>query len=152
MEKSGLFEPKVINDYENTIENQWTMVIEIFYKQYERGMCCIKREGENKDYEIMTALREINRGGAPQPQPEADMATREYIAAMEERSTMQDAHIKDLMERGPPTTIPATDGAAAASVITRGSNRSSTKHQALMSKRTLLSRLSIVYQIIEEGV
>ena len=59
MEKSGLFEPKVINDYENTIENQWTMVIEIFYKQYERGMCCIKREGENKDYESMAALRRI---------------------------------------------------------------------------------------------
>ena len=125
MDKSGPFEPKFIDNYDDTPEKRWTTVVELSSKQYDREMRRIKREGENKDYKIMTALREINRGGAPQPQPEADMATREYIAAMEERSTMQDAHIKDLMERGPPTTIPATDGAAAAIVITRGSNRSS---------------------------
>ena len=79
----------------------------------------------------MADLRRMIRGGAPQPPPEADMATREYIAAMEERATLQDSHIDDLMERGPTTTIPATDGASAASVITRGSNRSvsTTGHQ-----------------------
>ena len=77
------------------------------------------------DYESMVDLRGINNGSTPQPPPEADMATWEYLSAMEERATMQDSHIKDIMERGPPTTIPATDGAAAAIVITRGSNRSS---------------------------
>ena len=73
----------------------------------------------------MAALRGMNRGGAPPPPPEADIATQEYIAAMEERETLQDAHIKDLMGRGPPDTIPVTNGAAAAIDITKGSHRSS---------------------------
>ena len=90
----------------------------------------------------MAALRGMNRSGAPQPLPEADMATREYIAAMEERAALQDDHIKDLMECGPPTTIPATDRAAAASVITRGSNySSSTTGQQLNELQSALATL-----------
>ena len=73
----------------------------------------------------MVALSGINRVSARPPPPESDISTQEYIAAMEERVKLQDAHIKDLMGRGPPTTIPSTDGAEAASVITRGSNLSS---------------------------
>ena len=73
----------------------------------------------------MAALRGINYGGSPQPPPEAGMATRGYIIAMEEREMLQDDHIEDIMERGPPTTILATNGEAAAIVIMRGSNRSS---------------------------
>ena len=124
MDKSGLFEPRFIDNYDDTPEKQWMTVVELFAKQYDRKMRRIKREGENKDYEIMAALRGMNRGGEPQPPPEADMVTWEYISAMEERATLQDSHIKDLMELGPPTTIPATYGEAAVSVITRGINRS----------------------------
>ena len=86
----------------------------------------IKREGENKDYKSMAALQGMNCSGEPPPQPEADIATQENIAEMEQSATLQDAHIEDLMGCGPPTTIPDTDGAAAASVIMRGGNRSST--------------------------
>ena len=109
----------------------------------------IKREGENKGYDSMAALHGIHCGDAPQPPPEADMATREYIAVMEERTTMQYAYIKGLMEHGPPTTIPATDGEAAASVITRGSNRSgSTADQQLKELQSALATLmtTISYQ------
>ena len=62
---------------------------------------------------------------------------------------MQDAHIKDIMEREPPTTIPVTDGAAAASVITRGSNRiSSTTGQQLTELQSALTTLmmTVSYQ------
>ena len=83
MDKSELFEPKFINDYDDTPDKRGTTVIELFAKKYDRETCRIKREGEKKDYESMAALRGINRGGAPQPPPEADMATREYISAME---------------------------------------------------------------------
>ena len=70
------------------------------------------------------------------------MATREYIAAMEERATIQDAHIKDLMKCGPPTTTTATSGAAAASVITGRSNRSSsTTGQQLTKLQSPLATL-----------
>ena len=56
--------------------------------------------------------------------------------------TLQDAHIEDLMERGPPTTIPATDGSAAASMITRGSNlSSSTTGQQLNELQSSLATL-----------
>ena len=61
---------------------------------------------------------------------------------MEERAALQDAHIEDLMERGPPTTIPATGGAAAASVNTRGSNCSgSTTVQQLNKLQSALATL-----------
>ena len=125
MDKSGLFKPKFIDDYNDTINKRWTTVIKLFSKQYDHEIRRIKMEGENKDYESMATLRGINRSGAPQPPPEADTATREYIAAMEERATMQDSHIKDLMKHGSPTTIPATDGTSEASVITGGCNCSS---------------------------
>ena len=142
MNKSGLFKPKFIDNYDDTPDKRWTTVVELFAKQYDRKMRRIKREGENKDYEIMAALRGMNRGGVPQPPPEADMVTWEYIAAMEERATLQDAQIKDIMERGPPTPIPATYGEAAASVITRGSNCSgSTTGQQLNELQAALATL-----------
>ena len=71
----------------------------------------------------MASLPRMNRSGTPPPPPEADIAMQEYIAAMEERATLQDDHIEDLMGCGPPTTISATDSASEASVITRVSNR-----------------------------
>ena len=142
MDKSGIFEPKFINDYDDTINKRWTAVVELFSKQYDREMRHIKREGEKKDYKSMAALHGINRGGAPQTPPEADMATREYITAMEERATMQDAHIEDIMKRGPPTTIPATNRKAAARVITGGSNHSSsTTGQQLTDLQSSLATL-----------
>ena len=90
----------------------------------------------------MAALRGMNRGGAPPPPPEADIATQKYIAVMEECETLQDAHIRDLMGRGPPTTVTATDGAASVSVITRGRNRSSsTTGQQLNKLQSALATL-----------
>ena len=142
MENSGLFEPKFINDYNDTPNKRWTTVVELFAKQYDREMCCIKREEENKDYKGMAAMRGMNRGSAPQSPPDANMETQEYIAEMEERAMLQDSHIKDLIERGPPTTIPATDRAAAASVITMGSNySSSTTGQQLNELQSALATL-----------
>ena len=88
----------------------------------------IKREGENKDYKSMAALRGMNRGGAPQTPPEVEIATREYITAMEERATLQDAHIEDR--------------ASAESVITRGSKLSgSTTSQQLNKLHSALATL-----------
>ena len=49
MEKSWLFEPKFINNYDDTIDKRWTTVVELFSKQYDREMRRIKRGGENKD-------------------------------------------------------------------------------------------------------
>ena len=73
MEKSGLFEPKFIKDYDDTLDKRWTTVVKLFAKQYDREIRRIKREGENKDNKNMAALHEINRGGANQPPPEAEM-------------------------------------------------------------------------------
>ena len=109
MDKSGLFEPNFIGDYDDTPDKQWTMVVDLFTKKYDRKMRPIKREGENKDYKSMADLSGMKRGGAPQPSPKVDMETREYIAAIEERATLQDDHIKDIMDAGlpPPFWPPA---------------------------------------------
>ena len=142
MDKSGLLEPKFIDDYDDTPDKRWTTVVKLFVKQYDREMRRIKQEGENKDYESMTALHGMNRGGAPPPPPEPYIATQEYISTIEERATLQDAHIEDIMGRVPPTTIPANDGTAAASVIMRGSNQSSsTTGQQLNKLQSALATL-----------
>ena len=43
MDKSGLFEPKFINDYDNTPDKRWTTVVDLFAKQYDSKMRRIKR-------------------------------------------------------------------------------------------------------------
>ena len=45
MDKSGIFEPKFIDDYGDTPDKRWTTVVELFAKQYNRKMWRIKREG-----------------------------------------------------------------------------------------------------------
>ena len=83
MDKSGLFEPKFIGNYYDTPDKQWMTVVKLFAKQYDRKIRRIKRKGEKKYHKSMATLRGMNRGGEPQPPPEADMATREYIATNE---------------------------------------------------------------------
>ena len=84
----------------------------------------------------------MNHGGAPPTPHEAYIETQEYIAAMEERATLQDDHIEDLMGCGPPTTISATDSASEARVITRVSNRRiSTTGQKLNKLQSSLATL-----------
>ena len=48
MEKSGVFEPKFIDDYDNTPDKRWTTVVELFAKHYNREMRRIKQEGKIK--------------------------------------------------------------------------------------------------------
>ena len=88
----------------------------------------IKREAEKKDYKSMAAIRGVRRGdnlGTPEPPTTADATAQEYISALEEKAALQNAHIKELMAHNLPTTVPATDVAAATSTITGGTSRSS---------------------------
>ena len=97
-------------------------------KQYDPEMWRIKQEAENRDYDSMSVIRGVSRGeniGTPEPPPTADATAQEYIAALEEKVAMQDAHIKKLMARNPTATLPATNVAAATSTITGGGSRSS---------------------------
>ena len=48
MDKSGIFEPKFIDDYDDTSDKRWRTVVELFSKQYDRKMRRIKREGKTK--------------------------------------------------------------------------------------------------------
>ena len=45
MDKSGLLEPKFIDDYDDTPDKRWTTVVKLFVKQYDREMRRIKQEG-----------------------------------------------------------------------------------------------------------
>ena len=110
MEKSGLFEYKFINNYGNKADKLWTTTGTIFVKQYDREIRSIKREAENKDYKSMAAICGVIHGdnlGTPVPLTTVDATAQEYIAALEEKAAMQDAHTKELMARNPPTTVPA---------------------------------------------
>ena len=48
MDKSRLFDPKFINDYDDTPDKRWTTVVELFAKQYDHEMRRIKREEKKK--------------------------------------------------------------------------------------------------------
>ena len=61
----------------------------------------------------------------PVPLTTANATVQEYIYALEEKVSMQDTHIEDLMACNPPATVPATNVAASTSTTTGGSSRSS---------------------------
>ena len=48
MDKIRLSEPKFIDNYENTPDKQWTMVVKLFAKKYDREMRRIKREEKKR--------------------------------------------------------------------------------------------------------
>ena len=128
MEKSGLFESKFINNYDDEADKSWTTTGTIFGKQYDREMRCIKWEAEKRDYESMAAICGVSRGnnlGTTKPPTTADVTAQEYIATLEEKAAMQDAHVEKIMAHNPPATVPATNVAAATSTITGGGSRSS---------------------------
>ena len=53
MEKSGLFDSKFIDDYDDEADKSWITTGTIFVKKYDREMRRIKWEAENRDYESM---------------------------------------------------------------------------------------------------
>ena len=88
----------------------------------------INQEAENKEYNSMADIRGVSRGdnlGTPEPPTTADATEQEYITALEEKVEIQDAHIKELMARNPPATVPSSNVTAATSTITGGTIRSS---------------------------
>ena len=143
-EKSGLFESKFIDDYNDEADKLWTTTGTIFMKQYDREMRCMKREAENRDYESMAAIRGVSRGdnlGTPEPPTTADATEQEYITALEEKAAMQDAHIEQLMARNPPATVPATDVSAATSTIKGGTSRISKTSTQLSEMQSSLATM-----------
>ena len=130
MEKSGLFEPKFIDDYDDEVDKSWATTTNRFVKQYDRKTRHVRREADSKDYESMAAVRGLcQRNGNPSTAPAAATAT-EYIAALEEKAALQDEHIEELLTHGTPTLVPTPDIAAAASTITSGSSRHSSASSA----------------------
>ena len=122
----------------------WTTTGTIFVKQYDREMRRIKREAEKKDYESMAAISGVSRGDnlrTPVPPTTVDAKDQEYIAALEEKAAMQDAHIEELMARNPPVTVPATNVAAATSTITWGTSRSRKTSTQLTELQSSLSAM-----------
>ena len=57
MEKSGLFEPKFIDDYDDEVEKSWATTTNRFVKQYDCETRRVRREADSKDYESMAAIR-----------------------------------------------------------------------------------------------
>ena len=57
MEKSGLFEPKFIDDYDDGVNKSWATTTNHFVKQYDRETRSVRREADSKDYESMAAIR-----------------------------------------------------------------------------------------------
>ena len=144
MEKSGLFESKFINNYDDEADKSWTTTGTIFGKQYDREMRCIKWEAEKRDYESMAEIRGVSRGnnlGTTKPPTTADVTAQEYIATLEEKAAMQDAHIENLTSRNPPATVPATDVAAATITITGGTSRSSKTSTRLTKLQSSLAAM-----------
>ena len=123
MEKSGIFESNFINDYNDKAYKSWTATGTIFVRQYDREMQRIKKEAENKYYDSMASIRGVSHGnnlGTPVPPTTSNATAQKYITAQEGKAAMQGAHIKELMVRNPPATVPATDVSAATSTITGG--------------------------------
>ena len=138
MEKSGIFEPKFIDDYDDEVDKSWATTTNRFVKQYDRKTRGVRREADSKDYESMAAVRELcQQNGKPSTAPAVATAT-EYIAALEEKAALQDEHIEELLMHGPPTLVPTTDIAAAASTITSGSSRHSSASSASTQHLTKL--------------
>ena len=85
MEKSGLFESKFTNDYDDEAGKSWNTTGTIFVKKYDCEMRRIKREVENKDYKCMADIRRLIRGnnlGTPVPRTTADATAQAYIATL----------------------------------------------------------------------
>ena len=144
MEKIGLFESKFIDNYDNEAEKSCTTTSTIFVKQYDREMRRIKQKTENNDYESMAAICEVSRGdnlGNPDPPTTADAMAQEYIAALKEKTALQDAHTEDIMALNPPATVPATDVAAATRTITGGTSRRSKTSTQLTELQSYLAAM-----------
>ena len=138
MEKSGLFESKFIDDYDDKVDKSWATTTNSFVKQYDCRTRRVRREADSNNYESMAAIRGLSRGkGKPSTAPAAVTAT-EYIAALEEKLALQDEHIEELLAHGPPALVPTTDVAAAASTITSGSSRHSSTSSASTQQLTKL--------------
>ena len=138
MEKSGLFEPKFIDDNDHEVEKLWATTTNRFVKQYDRETRRVRREADSKDYESMAAIRGLcQRKGKPSIAPPAATAM-EYIAALEEKAALQDKHIEELLAHGPSTLMPTTDITTAASTITSGSSRHSSASSASTQQLTKL--------------
>ena len=144
IEKSGLFESKFIDNYDDEAEKSWTATGTIFVRKYDRDMRRIKREAENKYYKSMAAMRGVSRSdnlGTPMPPRTANATAQEYIAVLEGKAAMQDARIEELIARNPPATVPTTDVAAATSTITGGTGRSRKKSTQLTELHSFLATM-----------
>ena len=128
MDLSGLYKNEFLEDYDESNNHSWEKTGELFTEQYDREIWLTKKETIQKEYESAAALCQCNPDrnlSATREAPvEASAAAMEYIAALEERSVIQDRKTAEIENHGRNVSITRTNTAAVIN-LSRISSRSS---------------------------
>ena len=133
MDMSRLYENKFLEEYDENNDHSWKKTVEVFKKYHDREIWRTKKETGQKKYESVAGLRERNPdckrirnlGAMQEALGEASTAVMDYIAALEERSEIQDRKIVELENHGRTVSIPPINTLAASTLSGRNIRSSS---------------------------